>query len=216
MEIRIRKRSDCSDADPIDITEYWRRAAQREIEMGRAMATAGCAPRASRLGAADSYGGSAEPSPLSPLFNRSFIAPPSPPSFRARFAALCCFPRAGARAERGSGVGERKGVEPMLEEQRQITIRPRDGKHGAHSRNARKDERKEESESRGLFRMRKRGRRQKRGEKKERGSQGEKEEERGSLNSCSSSGWVYDALLHPVWPEPETTEDRMGDNAAKD
>ena len=54
MEIRIRKRSDCSDADPIDITEYWRRAAQREIEMGRAMATAGCAPRASRLGAADS------------------------------------------------------------------------------------------------------------------------------------------------------------------
>ncbi len=54
MEIRIRKRSDCSDADPIDITEYWRCAAQREIEMGRAMATAGCAPRASRLGAADS------------------------------------------------------------------------------------------------------------------------------------------------------------------
>ncbi len=54
MEIRIRKRSDCSDADPIDITEYWRRAARREIEMGREMATAGCAPRMSRLGAADS------------------------------------------------------------------------------------------------------------------------------------------------------------------
>ncbi len=54
MEIRIRKRSDCSDADPIDITEYWRRAAQREIEMGRAMATAGCAPQTSQLGATDS------------------------------------------------------------------------------------------------------------------------------------------------------------------
>ena len=105
----------------------------------------------------------------------------------------------------------------MLEEQRRrIMILPRGNQQrsqSAHSRNAESQEKKEEPRSRRLFRMRKCRERQTRREKAERGPHNERKEERGSLDSWSAGSWVYDAHLHPVWPEPETAEDRTGDNA---